>query len=166
MGDAWLPDVVARFEPRELLRYLVVDEIEEHVAVLLVEPWPELDERGRLTFADEDERTAIEVLVPVLQERLSARDETMTLTEEDHEQFAKRPVRVGDAFAGRVDPEKLDAQTESLDFLVGPLVDITREAREAAKVQLFAAAAPVLSLDDVELLLAPEGDGGETERLA
>jgi hypothetical protein len=179
MTDVWLPQVVARFEPRksaerllhprtapeEALSYIVVDEIEEEVAVLLCEPWPELDERGRPRF-DEDQRTSVQVGLDALYARLRRRQEMMRLTEEDRAAFAERPVRVGDAFAGLVDREALAADTDSLTFLDGPIVDVTAEAREAAKLQHYATAAPLLSDDDVEALYSPEGDGGETTRLA
>jgi hypothetical protein len=165
VAEVWLPDVVAHLagETRRAqadLDYIVVDEIDEDVAVLLIEPWPRLDERGRLRFGDEDERVSVEVHIPSLRERLTERAATMELTPADRAAFAERPIRVGDAFAGRVDRHALGDETGSLAFLVGPVVDITREAREAAKAQQYATAAPVLSEDEVAELLAPEDDEG------
>jgi hypothetical protein len=161
VAEVWLPDVVAHVagpsrRARPDVDYIVVDEIDEDVAVLLIEPWPRLDDRGRLRFGDEDARVSVEVHVPALRERLTERRATMELTGDDRAAFAQRPVRVGDAFAGRVDRRALGEDTGSLAFVVGPIIDITREAREAAKAQQYAAAAPVLSEDEVAELLAPE----------
>jgi hypothetical protein len=175
MAAVWLPNVVSHLEQhrhpartrpladpaeRPDLDYIVVDEIEEDVAILLIEPWPGLDQRGRLRFGDEEQRASVEVDVAALLARLSDRQEMIGLSSQDHAAFAGRAVRVGDTFAGRVDREALATETEALGFLVGPLVDITREAREAAKAQRYATAAPVLSEDDVARLLAPEDAEG------
>jgi hypothetical protein len=53
---AWRPAGLPSYDwVPELLSYIVVEELAEGVASLVVGPWPRVDDRGRLRFGDEDE---------------------------------------------------------------------------------------------------------------
>ena len=72
-GRRWLEEEIQAVHPSiwGLLResrapaadveYVVVDEIEEDVATLVVEPWPYFDQRGRLNFSGSELRQDVQV---------------------------------------------------------------------------------------------------------
>ena len=133
-GPLWRPEgagVLA--EPGDA--YVVVEDSDDGVIVLLVAAWPHLDGRGRLWFA------ADPVEATVAEDRLEA------LT---------RPVRIGDTFLVRGLPVSDDgALAAALAGDVegwGEFVDVTRPARDAAKAALYAAAAPSLTDADAASL--------------
>lgn len=147
--------------------YVVVDELEEEVAVVVIEPWPALDRHGRLDFHRPDARLSVEVDPQALQILLTDRLPAVELTSAQRMAFVLRPLRVGDVYCAVVDREVL-AETPDVpaDWLRQPVVDVTAQAREAAKSQYYAAIGPVLTTEEVDSLAADfyaqeeEGDGG------
>lgn len=156
----WPPAVRACFgpvSPRRMPRYLVVDELDQDVIGLVVTPWPHVDERGRVVFADPDE--AEEVAVPqaalagLLEERRVGGDAG-----------GARPLSIGDVFAARVrrtptsGEEAVTAIRDPETWLDGPVLDITADAREVAKMQASAAAAGALDDAFLEAVAAEQLD--------
>lgn len=140
-----------------LVEYIVVDELEEDVAVLLVEPWPILDDRGRLRFQRPDQRVSVDVFVNEFQSLLMNRVPAGELSEEQQPAFAARPLRTGDVFCAVVDRSALESTPDK--WLRLPVIDVTAQARDAAKAQYFAAVGPVLGSEQLEAL----GDGFHSE---
>lgn len=99
-------------EPRvkPVVEYIVIDELEEGVAVMLIEPWPFLDERGRLRFQRPDQRVSVDINVEVLQRLLTNRVPVGELTPEQRAAFVRRPLRVGDVFCTIVDRAALNTR--------------------------------------------------------
>jgi hypothetical protein len=148
--DAWVLVRVGAVPGAPLTEYLVVDELEEDVAVLVVEPWPELDTLGRLNFVGSELRTDVEVDVTEFEALLRNRAPLNQLTEEQRAAFIARPLRVGDVFCAVIDRGLLDAGPDQPSrWLQGPVIDVSAEARQAAKAQYFAAVGPVLDSDQV-----------------
>lgn len=133
-GDApWVPPILANV-PRETLRtlrYVVLDEL-DHVegdVVLVVSEWPTVDMFGRVRHAPGAVREQyVEVRKwTALLERRRVPEEVRT-----------RPPRIGDTFAMRL------ARSDDVTRPKGPVVDITADAREAARMAFYGAvAAPV-----------------------
>jgi hypothetical protein len=135
LWQAGIPD--ANPGPEDV--YLVVEEQDDSLFVVLATRWPSLDGLGRLTFSDE-EPVVVTIAEADLEAQLvrawGARD--------------PRPIRVGDAFLVRGLPtETTDALADALEHRPvsewGAFVDVSRAAREAAKAALYAAAAPRVS---------------------
>lgn len=135
--------------------YVVVDELEEGVAVVVCEPWPALDRRGRLRFPRPDLRLSAEVDPAALQLLLASRAPLANLSREQRSAFAARPVRAGDVFCAVVDRKALAAEPGAVTaWLGGPPIDVSAQAREAAKAQYYAAVGPVLKGDELNGLAA------------
>jgi hypothetical protein len=164
----WLSDKLPRARPPDAdaargagvlpgapgFEYIVVDEIELGVAVLIVERWPRVEDK-RLRFGAEEDRIAAFVTAAALQARLANRHPLAELPEADLTAFVARPVRVGDVFAADVDRTRIPADASAdTEWLLDPIYDVTREAREAAKVQYYAAVGPVLSADEAAAMAA------------
>jgi hypothetical protein len=142
-------------EPVPVVEYVVVDELEEQVAVLVIEPWPSVDERGRLRFESPDQRSTVEADAEPLQHLLLERKSVEQLSEEQRVAFVSRPLRVGDVFCAVIDRAALAAGADSpRQWLRAPVIDVTAEARDAARAQYFAAVGPVLAADEFETLAA------------
>jgi len=149
-ADAWLVDELgAHVRDPE---YVVVDELERGVAVVVIEPWPVLDKRGRLRFTGSDRRVSAEVDPDTLARALA--DRVLLDASGSPSSDAARPLRVGDVFCAAVDRNDLEhAPDEPARWLRKPVLDVSAQAREAAKAQYFAAVGPVLTPDDVETLV-------------
>jgi len=153
-----------RERDRPTLQYIVVDELEEQIAILVIEPWPELDKRGRLSFDDEKERLEVTVAVGKLEPFLHRRALLPPAEGLELKAARQRPLRIGDVFCAPVDRAALKGEADSVhSWLHTPLIDVSARARQAAKAQYFAAVGPVLSQGEVEHL-AQEFFGGEPER--
>lgn len=151
-----------REEP--VLQYVVVDELEDDVAVLIVEDWPIVDERGRRRFPGRDDRLHVAVSAEALRQLLTHYRETVVdVLRVDAAAVAERPLRVGDAFGAHIDRAIATEAPEHVShWLRPPLFDVTADAREAAKRQYFAATGPVLAEADV-LAMAEEFYADEPE---
>lgn len=163
-GRYWLADVLPAILPAadagpemtvgDHLSYVVVDEIEESVVVLVLEPWPRLDDRGRLRFADEELRLSVEIELDQLQQQLD-HNRFYLSTPDNDTRAQQRPVRAGDVFALAI---TTDASSEisaiEQGHLPTPILDVSAEARRASKSQYFAAVGPVLGEQEVSNIAA------------
>ncbi|HEX8004444.1 MAG TPA: hypothetical protein VF519_17285 [Mycobacteriales bacterium] len=138
-GDApWVPPILENV-PREVLatlHYVVVDDVDdaEGDVVLTVEPWPVLDAIGRVRHAMDQAR---ERYVPVVKwARLLERRRIPAAV--------ARAPRIGDAFAMRL-PRSGDVTRP-----VGPVVDVTADAREAARASFYGAVAAPMTEEVAE----------------
>jgi hypothetical protein len=152
----WRPaEVEQRLAPDgnwDAVRYIVVDELHEGVAGLVLSPWPHVDARGRLVFGEEDESrriaTQAEALLAVLSEsRLPV--VPVPIDDETEEQLRVRRLAIGDVFAARIahPPGEPggggpggEPPEDPRGWLEQPVLDVTAEALEAARTQANAAA--------------------------
>lgn len=145
-GDVpWVPPILANVPPGVVrtLRYVVVDDVDdaEGDVVVVAEPWPTVDVLGRVrhdTAGTREQYVRVERWVSLLARRRVP------------EEVRTRPPRIGDAFAMRV--------TRGLDVTrpVGPVVDVTADAREAARAAMYGAVALPMDPDVADALRAPE----------
>lgn len=147
----WIPRTLASYDVSKLA-YVVVDEVESERVGLCISPWPVIDSRGRLRF-DLEETRRVGVHRAALEARL-ARHRTP-------KRRVGRPLRVGDVFAvklrGRQRP-RAGAISDPGHWMGPPIIDLTRESREVAKLAFHAAVAPLLhpKRDRAVIQLAPE----------
>lgn len=130
-GDApWVPPTLAEVPPEVLrrLRYVVLDDVDDADGdvVLVAAQWPTVDLLGRVRHAPE---TAREQYVPV------ARWTALLAARRIPEELRTRPPRIGDAFAMRL------GRSWDVTRPLGPVVDVTADAREAARTAFYAAVA-------------------------
>jgi hypothetical protein len=115
--------------------YLTIDEIADGIVTVLVSDWPELDQRGRLTFHD----TTAAVAIAVNQTRL----ELLLRRSRVPRGIANRALRETDAFAAlTIGPLGLDPavrRDHPEQWIIPPIYDITADARDAAKASFFSA---------------------------
>jgi hypothetical protein len=148
MRGHWTPRIRTRsgeWTPTDE-RYVVVDEIDSTLAILLVTGWPSIDRRGRPHFRD---RTIAVATAREALERLLRGREPRHLHERD--------LRIGDVFAMNfragapflaATPTEVEAKVEPVDlnlWVEPPVIDVTPDAREMAKVAFFAAVTPTIS---------------------
>lgn len=118
--------------PESSDRYVVVDERLYGRLTLAVAPWPTLDRAGRLHFQPSSAMGVEEV---ALQSAASKSRQGLK------EEAADRPIRIGDVFLVRElagsDPRKW-----------GHIFDVSAQAREAVKIALHSAVAPVATESD------------------
>lgn len=116
--------------------YVVIDDLADGRVVFDAARWPRLDLAGRLSFDERRETRAAD---------LEPAQHTIDAARRALEQQA-RPLRIGDAFLvrGPALPEHV------LDWRLA--ADVTRPARDAAKLALFAAVAPSLRPEEEALL--------------
>lgn len=123
--------------------YIVVEEIFDDDAELVLSAWPRLDERGRLRFSDETERRSVDVSRTELQAALSDRRYVSPRVERlGRDQLQRRSVAVGDVFAllGSLDDvAKLLEKGSWATLRRHAIYDITAMARDAAKAAMYAA---------------------------
>ena len=152
----WLADV----EPS----YVVVDEIVGDAVGVSIHPWPLADDEGRLRFADLGDgrfcgTNRAELQALVVERRLAALPEAPSVSDVA---LARRPVAIGDVFAATV---LSDAATAAPDDLLAPdLVDVTIDAREAAKLAFYGAVGRPLASDEVDRWInEPDEDEADDE---
>jgi hypothetical protein len=148
----WIPGEPVPDAEVESLSYVVVDEIVDKTADLAVTSWPQLDDRGRLRFPDEEPVTV----------RALAEDLRAYLSEP--ETGERRTARMGDVLAARVDRERLEALAREDDvaedppspsaWLVPPVYDVGEAARVKAKEAFYAAVTPTLSEGQADAMLS------------
>ncbi|HEX2028095.1 MAG TPA: hypothetical protein VHF25_08865 [Nitriliruptorales bacterium] len=138
---AWHPDSLLRAgidPPEPSAWYLVVDNLDGDVAVLVAAPWPTLDVHGRLRFGPSQRRTTL------TRPRGELQRDVVTGRRAAKQRAASRPLRIGDTF-----------YLEAPDSVDGPwpvLVDVTGEARDAAKVAFYGAVTPRLDPNEADRL--------------
>lgn len=138
----WLADA----EPS----YVVVDEIVGEAVGVSIHPWPLADHEGRLRFVDHGDgrfcgTNRSELHRWVVERRLAALPEAPSVSEDA---LARRPVAIGDVFAATVLSDAATAAPGEL--LAQDLVDVTIDAREAAKLAFYSAVGRPLSADEVD----------------
>lgn len=127
-------------EPAAQDWYVVIDDLADGRVVFDAAGWPRLDLAGRLSFDERRETRAAD---------LEPAQHTIDAARRALDQLA-RALRIGDAFLVR-GPE-LPAHVT--DWVVA--ADVTRAARDAAKLALFAAVAPSIRPEEEALLPEPE----------
>jgi hypothetical protein len=173
--DWWQPPAIADWLGPERtwdkLRYIVVDELHEGVAGLVVSPWPRQDERGRLHFGDEDQTERIaafeEALLALLREERTP-IAAVEVDQQGEDELKTRALSIGDVFAAQVRKRRRrggdggnggggepfgGAPVDPGSWIRGEILDITVEGREVAKAQAAAAAAGVMNEDLLETIL-------------
>ncbi|MCK5131479.1 MAG: hypothetical protein KAR40_04940 [Candidatus Sabulitectum sp.] len=136
-------------DPGESDWYAVVDDIDERLAVLEVVRWPVLDRAGRLLFGD-----SFELALSVVEIQQSI-NEARAL----HRQPApERNLRVGDAFLIRSSTKPDERILEPSENVT--ILDITRLAREQAKIAMYGAVARKLPVEEESrrLKFTPDGE--------
>lgn len=155
---------------RDELAYAVVEERTDDVIGFSIQPWPLLDDRGRLRFPIGEDPVQAEVAEADLEELLFAHRRRRHALGLVPTELLERRIHIGDAYAMalsdeadpsgtlqvRVLPHDGDGAVRFLGGLpagnapgsVGvPVVDVTWDAREAGKLAHYAAAAGVISPD-------------------
>ncbi|HEU4355983.1 MAG TPA: hypothetical protein VFT27_10380 [Actinomycetota bacterium] len=132
----WAPTGLGRRKDVASLAYVVIDELESGFVGLTINAWPAIDELGRLRFD----------LAHSLSVGATERELHAYLTKHrTPRKIADRPLRIGDAFACRIRPPILDGElADPSRWMVPPITDVSAEARNAAKLAYFSAAAPVV----------------------
>ena len=129
-GTPWRPErltAVLGERPVQDLRYVVLEEVVDHVAVLQAWPWPLVDEKGRLFWRSDSPGEGL-VEIATLAERLR---------EQVYRRSMSRQPRCGDTLAGVVSPEHVPAAGLVDDLRrVFPdgLYDVSAEAHSAAQL--------------------------------
>jgi hypothetical protein len=147
--------------PWDALSYIVVDELHEGVAGLVVNTWPRVDSVGRLVFGGEEESRRIATSADALLAALRRRRLPVVpvpVDERTEEELRRRELSIGDVFAARIAG---DPGEDPGSWLHEPVLDITAVAREAAKTQASAAALGVI---DEDLIVAIGEEIGEDEQ--
>ena len=133
--EPWLPNVLARVNPAlvSALTYVVIDERDQPDGrlSLVLSDWPRLDELGRVRHQHD---RLVEVAVP-------ARDwQVMLADRRVPEVLRDRPPRIGDAFGVMLERRV----ARHLLAPIGPVVDVTADARDAARAAFYGAVASPL----------------------
>jgi hypothetical protein len=118
-------------------RYLAVDEVDGNMVRLVISPWPSVDSESRLVFPGRSSEDGEMLDDPSDSELiLDGLAFHATVTEERtrrQQPAADRPLRVGDVFWFRPDPDWLPLDGSELR---GQLADITFAARGEAKAAM------------------------------
>lgn len=156
------PNLRERSDIHDFL-YVVVEEEIDGVIGLVVAEWPEADEGGGPRFRPDSDELEIPVERRALQSRLrdryipgpgDARDDDPQLSTATEEELRRRRVSVGDVFAIRpaTDPPFQAEGIQDCDW-IGEVIDVTPDAREAAKARMYEALTPRLDPEIAEELL-------------
>jgi hypothetical protein len=158
-----VPEKLAERSDTELakLSYIVVDEIVEEAVNVSLSRWPEVDERGRLVFAD-DPPLSVWADASALRRYLERHGFSAAPDE-------PRALRMGDAFAARARTTKLaDLERAGRSpprpsaWIVPPVFDLRKVARDKAKEAFYAAVSPTLKPSQARAMEAvplPEAEG-------
>jgi hypothetical protein len=141
--DPWrVPGVTYEAE----LAYIVVDELHDGIAGLVISPWPRVDGQGRLVFGSEAENTRVAAPAAALEALLSEeRTPVVDVGSADLEALRARAAEIGDVFAACV--HGTPANGDPAAWIRRPVLDITVPARELAKTQTSAALSGAMSAD-------------------
>jgi hypothetical protein len=165
-----MPLGTPRSDPRwgELM-HIVIDELHEGTAGLVLSVWPSVDLRGRLVFGGETESSRLacpadELLTLLGDRRVVAVD---THVDVSMERLSRRDLAIGDVFGAFVTlpsggggnpvfpggPGDGSGFVPAQDLLEGTVVlDLTAEAREVVKRQASAAVSGVIDDEFLELV--------------
>jgi hypothetical protein len=134
-SEPWLPSVLAHVAPDlvSALTYAVIDERDQPNGRLsfVLSGWPRLDDLGRVRHQRD---RLVEVAVP------EGAWQAMLAERRIPEVLRDRPARIGDAFGVML--ERRNAR--QLLHPIGPVVDITADARDAARAAFYGAVASPL----------------------
>ena len=120
--------------------YAAVDDVAFGKVTIDLAPWPRLSKKGHLVFGDELPRLVVD------------REHAQRIVDRRREDTGQtmRPLRIGDAFrftrADGQHPEREIAEGFYVDL------DVTEDARNAAKIAMYAAVTRRLSAEEAELL--------------
>lgn len=117
--------------------YVVLEEVVDQTALLLRWPWPLCDAKGRLFWPADDQDRVVEVGIPLL-----------ILARQLYRRRPRRSPHVGDTFAtkwtdGAAWPDAVTVD-DSAQPLAGPVLDISADARAAAKLAYQGSLVPPL----------------------
>jgi len=166
--DWWRPAQLERRigkdGPWASYRYIVVDELEQGLAELVVSPWPRVDRRGRLHFGEEDDSTHVTVSEAAFVALLERRREPVVklpLDDERAKALQTRKLAISDVFAARVPRRFVRLAPDPAKWIRGEVYDITAVARTVAKGQTSAALAGLIDDTYLDAIAADltEGDG-------
>lgn len=150
-NEPWLPSVLAQVAPAlvSALTYAVIDERDQPDGQLsfVLSGWPRLDDLGRVRHQHD---RLVEVAVS------AGRWQAMIAERRIPEVLRDRPPRIGDAFAVML--ERRNAR-QLLDP-IGPVVDVTADARDAARAAFYGAVASPLDAS-----VAPDVAEREEDRI-
>lgn len=161
-GVPWFPGSVAPFaETPEVARagwaYVLVEEVAGAVAELVRWPWPLADQLGHLFWAPDDQERVVSADVPVAVLRRCLYEPS----------GLERSPRAGDTFAaemggaGWTTDGEHGAVLDLTELFPGNVLDISADAREAAKLAYQGANAAVYAGSEAEDLLASAGQERE-----
>lgn len=143
----WEPPTAPALAAR-MPSYVVVDEIVGDAVGVAIHPWPLADHKGRLRFTDYGEgrfagtsRTELQTWVE--EHRVAALGAAVTPAAKE---LATRSLAIGDVFAATTDAEGAGVMPEAL--LGHDFVDLTTDAREAAKLAFYGAVGRPLDEDE------------------
>jgi hypothetical protein len=143
----WMPSVLADVAPALVaaLTYAVIDERDNPDGRLtfVLSAWPRTDDLGRVRH-DRDRFVEVAVPAPDWQAMLAERRVPEVLRD--------RPPRIGDAFAVML--ERRDAR--HLLNPIGPVADVTADARDAARAAFYGAVASPLHASVATDVAEPE----------
>ncbi len=145
--ELWKPeDLPAGIEVQPSDAYVVVDELIDDVLVLASSPWPVLDQVGRLAPPSQGATATSTSAYPVAVLQNTINEHRRRLSDPadpDISEVSDRPLRIGDVFSIRGfaagDPTAWEV-----------VVDVTAQARTAAKIALYGAVAPITSKEEAE----------------
>lgn len=151
---------------RDELHYAVVEEETDDVVGLSIQPWPRLDERGRLRFPISADPLQLDVSAAALYKYLRAARRAWCDLGLLEEELVERSLQIGDAYALTVAVRGSKSRLKALpghdqrQYHLGglparrhagsisvPVLDVTWDAREAGKLAHYAAAAGVITED-------------------
>jgi hypothetical protein len=143
----WMPDNTALPEVELAhVSYIVIDEIVGDAVDVSISGWPDLDERGRLRFAEDEPPRTVRASADALEKYLSRVD----FRSADW----PRSIRMGDVFAARVRERRLRSPERKGEtsatppapstWMIPPVYDISGQARDKAKEAFYAAVSPTL----------------------
>lgn len=168
---------------RRELKYAVIEEQTDDVIGFTLQPWPLVDERGRLRFPIGSDPMDVEVPAPDLLDLVVAERQRWRRLGLLDAELVERPVRIGDVYALALFDERARGRVQALpqsgggpprfvgglparrdeDVPAVPMLDITWDAREAGKLAHYAAAAGVMPPTREEAPAAMVAVAEETE---
>lgn len=166
-GDAWTPDALHEHMDADGFLYVVVEEEVDSAIGLVVAEWPRSGPSGSPRFPTDSHEFELAVWREELQRRLSERripdvdgDDSSSVPAETERELRTRPISVGDVFAIQptqdFSPDSDPEQLRDCEW-IAEAIDITADAREAAKAKMYEALTPPLDPEvAAELLEEPE----------